>query len=248
MINLLRFEFRKLLKQKSFYICTAIMLVMSYLGLLLEKTILSSMELGFSVLSAKSALLGAVSTSNFTMLCGIFIALFVCTDYQQQTIKNVYARGFSRDNVYVAKFIVCVASTVVMFGITLLFNYVAGTVMFDGTAEKGNYAGLIAGQLLYCLAYSAFVFALSLIIKKVGVSIALAILGPSLITIVLKLGDAFLKIEKFDIYSYWLDGILEDLTSLATDTKRLVVCVVLSLVYAVIFFTVGFLINRKQEN
>lgn len=248
MTNLLKFEFRKLFKQKSFYICTAVMLVLSVFGILLNKTLASNPDFNMAMPSAKSALLSAVSSSSFTMLCGIFIALFVCTDYDQQTIKNVYSRGFSRTNVYFAKFIVSVISTVVMFAVTLLFTYVAGAAMLDGTAEAGNYVGLIAGQLIYCLAYSSFVFAISLIVKKVGVSIALAILGPSLIGTVINLADAFLKIENFKIGSYWLDGFIDDLTSLATDNTRLIVCIVLSLIYAAVFVVAGYLINKKQEN
>lgn len=248
MTNLLKFEFRKLFKQKSFYICTAVMLAMSLVGLLLSKTLASNPEFNMAMPSAKSALLSAVSSPSFTMLCGIFIALFVCTDYDQQTIKNVYSRGFTRTNVYFAKYIVSVISTVIMFAVALIFTYVAGAVMLDGTAAEGNYVGLIAGQLIYCLAYSSFVFAISLIVKKVGVSIALAILGPSLIGTVINLADAFLIIENFKIGSYWLDGFIGDLISLATDATRLIVCIVLSLVYAVVFVVAGFFINRKQEN
>lgn len=248
MKNLLTFEFTKLKKQKSFYICTAIMLVLSLIGMLMNKALANNAELNMAMPTAKGALLSAVSSSNFTMICGIFIALFACTDYDQQTIKNVYSRGFSRNNVYFAKYIVCVLSSIAMFAVTLIFTYVAGSVMFDGEAESGNYVGLIAGQLLYCLAYSSFVFAVSLVVKKVGVSIALAILGPSLIGIVINLADAFLKIDSFKIASYWLDGFIGDLTSLATNGTRLTVCIVLSLVYAAVFVVAGFLINRKQEN
>ncbi len=248
MNNLLKFEFRKLFKQKSFYICTVIMLAMSFLGLLLNKTLASNADFNMAMPTAKSSLLTAVSSSSFTMICGIFLALFICTDYDQQTIKNVYARGFSRNNVYFAKFIVCVISTIAMFALTLVFTYIAGSVLFDGTSDTGNYAGMIAGQLIYCIAYSSFVFAISLIVKKVGISIALAILGPSLIGTVINLADAFLKIENFKIGSYWLDGFIGDLTSLATDNTRLIVCIVLSIVYAAIFVVAGYLINRKQEN
>ena len=247
MKNLLRFEFHKLLKQKSFYICTLIMLALSWLGMLLNKALIENPEFNMAMPAAKSMLLSAVSSSNFTMLCGIFIALFACTDYDQQTIKNVYSRGFSRGNVYFAKYIVCMISTVAMFIATLIFTYVVGTTMFDGKAETGNYAGLIAGQMLYCLAYSSFVFAVSLVIKKVGVSVALAIVGPSLIGTVINLIDAFLKTDKFKIASYWLDGFLGDLSSVSTDGSRLVVCIVLSAVYAVIFCLMGYSIHKKQE-
>lgn len=107
MKNLLKFEFHKLFKQKSFYICTIIMLVLSFFSILLNKSLANNPELNMAMPMVMSSLLTAVNSSNFTMICGIFIALFVCTDYDQQTIKNVYSRGFSRSKVYFAKYIVC---------------------------------------------------------------------------------------------------------------------------------------------
>lgn len=248
MNNLLKFEFRKLFRQKSFYICTAVMLALSFVGLLLNKIFAENTDFNTAMPTAKSALIFAISSSNFTMICGIFVALFVCADYDQQTIKNIYSRGFSRSSVYFAKYIASVIATVIMLAVTFLFTYVAGAVMFVGTAETGNYVGLISGQILYCIAYSAFVFALSLVVKKVGISIALAILGPSLIGTVINLADAVLKIENFRIGSYWLGGFIGDLTSLSTDTARLAACIVLSLIYTAIFVVAGYLINRRQEN
>lgn len=248
MKNLLKFEFRKIIKQKSLYICAAVMLAMSFFGMLLNKSLAENPGLNMPAPSAKSALLSAVSSSSFTMLCGIFIALFVCADYDQQTIKNVYSRGFSRERVYFAKYIVCVLATVAMLAITLVFSYLAGSALFKGEAEAGNYSGLLVGQALYCLAYASFVFAVSIVVKKVGVSIALAILGPSLIGTVINLADAFLKIENFKIGTYWLDGFIGDLSSLATDNSRLAVCITLSVVYAAAFIAVGFVLNKKQES
>lgn len=250
MKNLLKFEFGKLIRQKSFYICTAVMLVLSYMGLLLEKTLAGNPETDIPMPTAVSSLLSAINSSDFTMICGIFVALFACADYDQQTIKNVYSRGFSRNSVYFSKFFACIFSTLVMFVVILVFNYVAGAAMFGRMSQvsgKENYAGLIAGQVFYCVAYSSFVFAVSLTVKKVGVSVALAILGPSLIGVAINLADAFLKTEKFRISSYWLSGFADDLTSLATDNARISVCIVFSIVYAIVFIVIGCLVNRKQE-
>ncbi|MCM1368170.1 MAG: ABC transporter permease [Roseburia sp.] len=248
MINLLKFEFRKLFRQKSFYVCGAVMLAMSLIGLMISKALAQNEQLEIAMPTAMSSLLTAVSSSNFTMVSGIFVALFVCADYDQQTIKNVYARGFSRNTVYFAKLVASVVAVLVMFAATLLFTYAVGGAMFDGTAESGNYAALIAGQLLYCIAYAAFVFAVGIAVKRVGVSIALAILGPSLIGTALSLVDAVLKIDGFKMSSYWLDGFLNDLSSLSTASSRLAVCVVLTAVYAAAFVAVGCFINKRQEN
>ena len=121
MKDLLKFEFYKLKKQKSFYICTAVILAMSFLGALLTKLLAdNNAGLNTVVLSGQSTMLSAISSSNFTMICSIFIALFVCADHSEQTIKNIYSRGFSKGTVYFAKYTVGVVATATMFVLTLL--------------------------------------------------------------------------------------------------------------------------------
>ena len=248
MKNLLKFEFRKLFKQKGFYVCTAVVIAMSIIGLLLKKSVASNPDFGTITPTSTTALLTAISSSSFTMICGIFIAIFVCTDYDRQTIKNIYSHGFTRDHVYFAKYAVCMLSTAVMFAITLFGAFIVSIAMFGNAVEMGNCIWLFMGQLLYCLAYASFVFAVSLSVKKVGTSIALAVLGTSLVGTIISLIDTFLKIDGFKIGAYWLEGFIGDLSSLATDSARLTICIVLSLVYTATFIIAGLLINRKQEN
>lgn len=247
MKNLLKFEFHKLVRQKSFYICTVVMLALAFVSLLITKTWAENDPENARELSGGAMMLTAVSSSSFTLLSGIFIALFACNDYDGQTIKNVYARGFSKGKVYFAKLLATFAAVVSMFAVTLIFSCAAGNFLFGNESTSGNYVGLIVGQLVLCLAYAAFVFAVSLVIKKTGASVALAVLGTSLVGTVLNLGDAILKSENFKLSSYWLDSFMTDLTSLATDTSRLTLCVVLSVVYAAAFVFAGYSIQKKQE-
>lgn len=249
MKNILKFEFHKLFRQKSFYICSAIMVVFAVLGIMITKSIAeNNPEMITGNLSGLSSILTAITSANFIMISGIFIALFVCTDYDNQTIKNIYSRGFSKAKVYISKLIVCLCAVVVMFVITLGVSYAYGNSAFGTNADAGNYLGLFLGQIVLVLAYSAFVFAISSIFRKIGVSIALAILGPSLINTVLNLLDSMLKTDKIKLSSYWLDNFTNDLTTLATSTERIIVCAILCAVYAVIFISVGLYLSKKQEN
>lgn len=248
MKNLLRFEFHKLFRAKSFYICTAVIFLMSFLTILVNKLFLSSTEMASLMPDAMQTMLSAVSSSNFTMIAGIFIAIFACYDYEQQTIKNIYSHGFSKNKVYFAKLIICSIAIIIMFTLTLLFNYLLGLTMLNGATKDGNYLGLFLGQLIYVVTYCSFVFAISLIVKKVGISIAFAILGPSLITLLITLIDSLLKLKDFKISSYWFGKFIEDLTNLATTANRLWTVIGLSLIYALIFILGGYLINKKQEN
>ncbi len=250
MKNLLKFEFHKLFKAKSFYICTAIIFLMSLLTVAISVLFSNIQVEGMTITKAGplETMINAISSSNFTMISGIFVAIFACYDYEQQTIKNVYSHGFSRNKVYFAKFIVCMAATLIMFALTLIFNYLLGLGLLNGPYKDGNYLGLILGQIIYCITYSSFIFALALIIKKTGFSIALAILGPSLITLVITLVDSLLKLKEVKISSYWFGSFSSDLVSLATTNNRLLIVIGLSIAYCVLFVLGGYFINRKQEN
>ena len=250
MKNLLKFEFYKLFKAKSFYICTAIIFLMSLLTVVIT-VLFSNIEVDGTTMTKAGALetmINAINSSNFTMICGIFVAIFACYDYEQQTIKNVYSHGFSRNKVYLAKFIVCMIATLIMFAATLAFNYLLGLGLLNGPYKDGNYLGLILGQIIYCITYSSFIFALALIIKKTGFSIALAILGPSVITLAFTLVDSLLKLKDTKISSYWFGSFSTDLISLATTNNRLLMVIGLSVAYCLLFVLGGYFINRKQEN
>ena len=249
MRNILKFEFHKLFRQKSFYICSAIMVVFSVLGIMITKSLAeNNPELITGNLSGLDSLLTAITSANFFMISGIFVALMVCNDYDNQTIKNIYSRGFSKVKVYFAKLIVSMCAVVVMFALTLGVSYISGNSAFGNNVAEGNYVGLLLGQIVLVLAYSTFVFAISSIFRKVGTSIALAILGPSLINTVLSLLDSMLKTDKFKLSSYWLDSFTTDLTALTTSTTRLIICAVICAVYTVIFISVGLYFSKKQEN
>lgn len=248
MRNLLKFEFHKLFKAKSFYICTAVIFVMSLLTVIINKLFLGQEGMPTVMPSALQTMLSALSASEFTMISGIFVAIFTCYDYEQQTIKNVYSHGFSRNKVFASKLIVCSIAVLIMFALTLLVNYFLGLILLNGQVENGKYFLLMVGQIIYVLAYTSFIFALSIIMKKTGISIALAVLGPTLITLLITLIDSLLRLKNFKFSKYWFGGFTSDLTSLATTDGRLWTVIGLSIAYGVIFILGSYFINRKQEN
>ena len=246
MKNIFKFEFIKLIKHKSFYICAAVILAIEFLSLMLQKQ-LSALSGSADGLSVTSVLLSAIDSSGFTMICGIFIALFTCADYTEQTIKNIYSHGFSKTKVCFSKFITVVTATLVMFAATIIFSFACGNAMF-GRGDDGNCAGLLFGQLLMCIAHSAFVFAISIAVKKGGVSIACAILGPSLVGILLSFIDASVKSDGFSLAKYWLSYFSGDLSTLSTSAERLTICSIFCIIYTVMFTLIACLINKKQEH
>lgn len=247
MSDLIKFEFHKLFRQKSFYICTAAIVAINLVTILISKIAGRYIEDPVSVNSV-DVLLASVGTS-FTLTGGIFTALFTCSDFGNQTIKNIYSRGFSRTGVYFAKLIACLAAMAIMFAVNLLANYLAALAFYGvgSTEQAGKVIALLLGQLLVCTAYVVFFFAVSIALRKTGAAIAFSVIGPLFISVILSLIDTLLKTKSFHINSIWLDGLLLDVSYLSVSGGRLAACLALPFAYVAAFTAAGYFINVKRD-
>lgn len=247
MKKLFKFELFKLRKQKSLYICSALILVLLLLELLLSMLMTKAFGEEFmTTLSAIDVVLSAVSSADFTLLASIFIVIYVCGDFGQQTIKNIYSRGFSRTEVYFVKLIICIAYTVAMFIITELFALAMGSAFYGFKPQEGHIFALLLGQLLACIAFTTFAFAVCHLIKRTGIAIILVIFVPSVLSLILSLMDVIIRADDFKIVNCWLDGMIASLDSTASVTTIVLGCI-LPVVYGALFVTGGFFLNRRIE-
>lgn len=256
MKKLLSFELFKLRKQKSLYICSAVLLVALFLTILLNYVIYNTFGSFIGDVMEKpgavSSVLSAANAADFTLIVGIFIALYVCSDFSQHTIKNIYSRGFSRTEVYFSKLIVCVAYTVIMYFITLLFAFILGCAFFGFKYESGHIVALLLGQLITCVAYSCFTFAISYMIKKNGAAIALTIIAPIVITLILSLIDAAIAIDgansdRLWASDFWLDGISSNLSRAGASVKTIIIGCIIPIAYGGMFVAAGYFVDRYAE-
>ena len=85
-------------------------------------------------------------------------------------------------------------------------------------------------------------------IRKTGIAIATSIAAPILLSLIINLIEAGLKLTDGPISKYWFENFLSDFSSLITTASRLWTCIGLSFAYGAAFFTCGFLVNRKRDN
>ncbi len=256
MKSLLRFEMRKLGRQKSFYICTLVMVVMLVLTGLTANLIVNIGkdvigEIDTSALTISSALdfvVQALGNSSFAMVIGIFTALFVCADYELQIVKTIYARGYSRQSVYLAKMVVLWIASSVMFVVIELFAFAFGAAYYGADGFNGiGFLGVLGAQYLVFLANTAFYYALCSVIKKIGLSIAACIFVPSIINLILTLVDSALKLKDFSVANVWVSSLLSNISSVSVDAKWMIISVAASVVYMLLFLIVGFQFSRRTE-
>lgn len=245
MIKLLRFEWRKLWRQKSLYICFSIGLLLAALFIILGKVLTERFGLPFG--SATESLLVMLPRSGFISLLGIYLAIFVCSDYSQHTIKNIYARGYSRTSVYLAKYLISLLVTLVVALVYWVFSLLFSLMLGAGvTGLTGVQWGSLALQLWVVVGLHGLYFGIAMLLGKTGGSVAINLFGIGLVFSILALLLSIFDID-FNIYDYDLESMLEALAGNKLNTGMVVRGLILPIVYAGIFNALGWWVSRRRE-
>lgn len=258
MFNLLKLEFRKLRKQKSFYICTIIMIILILLSAITNNILSQDEELSFLTdTSTISILISAISNCSFTLIAGIFIALFTCEDYEQQTIKNIYSKGYSHLEVYYSKLISALTATGIMHIIVLLFAFLINVLIpvssltNSGINASGlnlsetlnlpiaNIIYLVIAQFFAVTAYMCLDYVICSFLKKNGSSIAAIIVYPLIVNIIIGLINSLINSDSFDLGKYWISSLLGTVSAVNNNFKEISFSFAGSLIYIFIFIIIG---------
>ena len=258
---LLKYEFHKLFRQKSFYVCSGIIALMALINFLIwAYTSINFNWLDFLIsgmgfpekipsgFGAMEAALGGLS-SQLPLILGITLAIYIISDHSQNTIKNVYARGFTRTEVYFAKFIVSLAVMSAMFVLVMLLSFIGGTLEFEAGKPDGTFFKLLSSQFLVCAAITSVEFFICIAVKSLPGTIVIIVGGTQFLLNILQLIDLILASKDIDfrISKLYIGSFLNDLSNSAIETPRLIGCIIGAVVYAAVFLSLGWLINRKSE-
>ena len=242
MRRLLRFEFRKLFRQPAFYICAGILAALTFLNIYSSYMIgrLLMSELGISQtpsalseltgVTARSQLIRALGGSNVTLILGIFVSLFVCSDYAEGTAKNIIGRGSSRTAWLTAKLAAVLAAAIVMTAAVLLVTFGAAFGFWGlgkGWSLTDGIRFLV--QMLLILAHAAFFALFSLLIRKSGGAVAFNILVPVTVTLILAILGLLIFEETDTLSRWWLPSVLN--TAAEEESKDLGHCLLVGLIY-----------------
>ena len=239
MAKLLHFEFHKLIRQKSFYICLAVAVAMLVVSTcttyLINKDVMDTAEMG---IDAMNVMIGSASGGVLSMVIGVFIPLFACEDYVSGTIRNIVTRGYSRLAIFSAKLIAVTLATAVM----TIACMAAGVEPFDANTVK-----ILLCQLAVMLAEGALFYAISTVLQKTGGSIAVCLVFPMVLTIVLTLADTALAEKDISLSAYWLERISGTLSSFDVKSADMKKALLTALGYFVVTSAGSFLAVMKRE-
>lgn len=180
MIQLLKSDFYKLKRQKSFYVCLlVVVLYMAYIPIdfqssvdRLEQISPSTIEWVYLMFKEQSFL-----PYVMTIVQSIFITLSVTYEYDSGTIKDPIALGFNRIKIYLSKLIVLSAATWIIMLAGVLTTIFSVSIVFGIYGSFGFIDGiwmlrmLLLQGLLFC-GYTSIYLVLAMLIKKSGVSMA----------------------------------------------------------------------------
>ena len=262
--RLFRFELRKLFRQVSFYVCLAVLLGVTFLGVFSTYSVmkLAQSELGIELdlgmlgmfgdaadrFSGRGYLLTALGGNNLTLLLGIFTALFICSDYANGTAKNVIGRGYTRAGFTAAKQAVTALGVLAFCLVACAVSFLAGTAYFGiGKNWQAGDVSLLLVQILVILAYASFFMFLSFLFRKSGAAIALNIMAPTVIALVLSIIDIFTEKKEIYLSRYWLAECLSVSTDLYAETADLTRSGTVAAVYLVTFILLTHLVTARRD-
>lgn len=150
MVNMIKADFYKLFRKKSFYVCGIIGIVISLLSILLINSSFGGFSPSFFGYDGVKALFFGLPSGS--LFCTIFLSLFVTNEFSFGTIKNIISSGQNRISIYISKLIVALF---ISFTYTVLFGlsaFILGSNLW-GLSElsRGDYLSIIRSILLVVL-------------------------------------------------------------------------------------------------
>ena len=263
MINLLVSDFYKLKKNKAFLICVILCIVIGALmvpayeanlqaDLKYESTdhdYVEALEISLQT-SAVWALKKFLPFNYNALLIGIFIAVFITSEFTYGTVKNTLSRGVERSKIFLSKFLVCSAAALLMQILFILMLVISGSIVWGyDTHSISSFSGVIRvvlTQLLAILSFTALFTFISTAIRAYGGAIAIIILYTTVISTVL---TAFSLIFGFreSTRDYWLGGVIYKLaavTPLPGDVSHGITVV---LIWGILSLVIGIILFKKMD-
>lgn len=240
MNRLNKFNIHNLFKQKSFYICAIILIALASLEIIANVITANFITHKAANINSNDTVLTFLNPASFELFVAIFIALFYTLDASNGTMKNIIARGFSRKQVFISKFITIMFGVTIMFIssfiISYIFTFIAGGKIL---MLNSNVLSKIGINYINILGIAAFYTLISSIVSKASGALVACILTNFLAPTLLLTTNILLKLKtNTDISKIWISN--------ATNNKGIMVIIICA-AYIVISYILGSIISSKKE-
>lgn len=236
--NLLKYELKKMYSTKAIYVCLIITIFLSAFGAYIYIQ-------GGTDTTFEGLLVSAIPSSGFDLVLTALIPLMVCEEFSSGMMKMIVGKGYPREGIFVTKLIMAFLYTILLSLGCLITGFVAGLIAGYQLFFTGRAAVVILLQILTMLVIGVMSLTISILFRKKSLSLVVSMLSPSLIQLLLVPIDKL--IGKISISSYWVADFMMSLSDIAAGKEKLVCVLFFTILYIVIFWLIGFFVNRTVD-
>ena len=238
MKKLVKLQLRNLFSLKSFYVCSALMLLSPIINLV--ASLIIKKEFVAQFIPEVSSLLASTE-----LIITVVIVLFACLDSNDGTLKNIISRGYTKKQYLLSKYVVALIATLIMYlmPIILTFLFTIG----NGMGFEVKYVYYIIAYLFQIGATICLYVVLSFIFEKIGPSMVACLIGPSMVGTAIPLLQLLMKTEKINIANFWVTNIAGSAIVKHPDILNLLSVAGLAFIYIVGLLEVGLYLGKKKE-
>ncbi len=238
MKRLVKLQLRNLFSLKSFYVCTALMLLSPIINLV--ASLLVKKKFTATFIPEVSSLL-----SGTEIVITVVIVLFACLDSNDGTLKNIISRGYTKKQYLLSKYIVALIATLIMYLAPIILTFII--TIGNGMGFASKYAYYILAYLMQIGAIICLYVVLSYVFGKIGPSMIACLIGPNIVGTALPLLKLLIKTEKINIANFWITNISGSAIVKNPDIVDLLVVAGLAAVYIIGLLSLGLYLGKKKE-
>lgn len=262
MKNIIKSDFYKLRKSKAFWICTALCIGFAVLMVV-------AMQMGMSNTLATRDPLDPEYISMFNMsqqtsgiwaleyflpmgfnitFIGVFVAIFVSSEFGFGTMKNTLSRGAERIKVFFSKFTVCSCAALVMLFVFMLTLVTTGAIVWGnfGIATFSGILGLVSLQSLLVIAFTALFVFISMTMRSNGGAIATNIICVTMASTLLGAISMFFG-GAINLSDYWLSTAVSKLATLTPTSGDVMQGIFIALGWGIASVLIGSMLFKKID-
>lgn len=253
--RLIKFELIKMFKQISFYICGGCILLFSVLSVcigIFTKNVFGDLVSLFGEMpSGYKYTVSAINSCNYTVILAIVICIGICVDYSRKTFKNIWARGFTRTQVFIAKEVSAVVAALIYGISSMLVSFALSSIVFGvGNNWDGITFVALLMQLVICVAFASVFVSIAFFVKNLAAALVISILGVSLVSLgatIIELIGSFYEVD-IQVKQFLLTENLTRLSSYYTITvDNICMSFLCSVGFIATFMVCAWLKLRKDE-
>ena len=272
MLSILRGEFRKVYTSKSLIIFIAILIALSaFYAVFNWFTYWIVYQLAYDgaevviELPFKQLMLGSMNgTMSYSfILLAVFLAIWNLRDYSSGSIKNMIAKGCSRTNIYFAKYIVSITTTVVYFLVhTSIYVGVSAFLIKFNEGFSLEIFELYMLEILIVIALGTVYFGIIMLTHKIAPAIILNVFLGQVWSATLVIIDSFVENDKMNFLTLHLESVLgmlsgeqsisylllSSMTNVSEINATFILhMIIVCVIYIALFLMLGFVSTRKRE-